>query len=302
MLPEDELFAVSKAYAMPASSSSSRWSWLHKLKLRRKKRNKKSKRASPVSTARASDATSRQPPAAVAGSLSPCCCYCPNRESYYLNSADRARQEDRQDMLLRCDDEVEEDGEALDVRVDVVHRRADGLDAPPATPELKLRPIVTSRRHTASKNEASDSSSTSAATTPSTRAARGFHVGPTATSRRLRRVGSGRHDSSNAAGPPVPAPASSSLSAGRPSRRRRMWLRESEAVVMESLEPELELVDSMIEMLCTNGVRRLEDLQDLLACYLSLNAAEHHRTIVTLFRRVVLVWIHLGSQRLLPGQ
>ncbi|EAZ26844.1 hypothetical protein OsJ_10759 [Oryza sativa Japonica Group] len=81
-----------------------------------------------------------------------------------------------------------------------------------------------------------------------------------------------------------------------------MWLRESEAVVLESTEPELELVDSMIEMLCTNGVRRLEDLQDLLACYLSLNAAEHHRTIVALFRRVVLVWIHLGSQRLLPGQ
>uniref|UniRef100_J3LNK2 Transcription repressor n=2 Tax=Oryza brachyantha TaxID=4533 RepID=J3LNK2_ORYBR len=81
-----------------------------------------------------------------------------------------------------------------------------------------------------------------------------------------------------------------------------MWLRESEVLVMESLEPERELVDSMIEMLCTNGVRRLEDLQDLLACYLSLNAAEHHRTIVALFRRVVLVWIHLGSQRLLPGQ
>ncbi|BAF11959.2 transcription repressor OFP1 [Oryza sativa Japonica Group] len=301
---------------MPASSSSSRWSWLHKLKLRRR-RKKKSKRASPASTARPSDASAvppaapRQPPAAAApaGGLSPCCCYCPNRESYYLNSADRARQEDRQDMLLPCDDEVEEE-EALDVGVDVVHRRADGLDAPPATPELKLRPIVTSRRHAAAgKNEASDSSSTSAATTPSTRA-RGFHVRPTAASRRLRRVGSsgGGHDSNNAGTPvsaPAPASSSSSVSAGRPSRRprrRRMWLRESEAVVLESTEPELELVDSMIEMLCTNGVRRLEDLQDLLACYLSLNAAEHHRTIVALFRRVVLVWIHLGSQRLLPGQ
>ncbi|BAS72383.1 Os01g0511400, partial [Oryza sativa Japonica Group] len=49
------------------------------------------------------------------------------------------------------------------------------------------------------------------------------------------------------------------------------------------------LVDSMIKMLCTNGVWWLEDLQDLLACYLSLNAAEHHRTIVALFRRVILV-------------
>uniref|UniRef100_A0A0D3F2N9 Transcription repressor n=1 Tax=Oryza barthii TaxID=65489 RepID=A0A0D3F2N9_9ORYZ len=108
------------------------------------------------------------------------------------------------------------------------------------------------------------------------------------------RVGSngGGHDSNNASTPmPAPVPASSSsVSMGRPSRRpwrRRMWLHESEVVVMELTEPEL--VDSMIEMLCTNGVRLLEDLQDLLACYLSLNAAEHHRTIIALFRRVVLV-------------
>ncbi|KAF0913646.1 hypothetical protein E2562_023750 [Oryza meyeriana var. granulata] len=294
---------------MPASTSS--WSWFHKL---RRKRKKKSKRPSAASPARASDAVavpaSRQPPA-VPGSPCP---YCPNRESYYLNSADRARQEDRQDRLLRCvvprNDEVEEeeDGAALDVRVDVVHRRADrldGRDAPPATPELKLRPIVTSRHRHVAKNETSDSSSTSAATTPSTRA-RVFHVGPTA-SRRLRRGGGGGHDSNaarkeNPASPPAsvsPAPASSR--AARP-RRRRMWLYESEVVVMESPEPERELVDSMIEMLCTNGVRHLEDLEELLACYLALNAAEHHRTIVALFRRVVLVWIHLGSQRLLPGQ
>uniref|UniRef100_I1NNI8 Uncharacterized protein n=1 Tax=Oryza glaberrima TaxID=4538 RepID=I1NNI8_ORYGL len=49
------------------------------------------------------------------------------------------------------------------------------------------------------------------------------------------------HDSNNA-GTLVPAPvptSSSSVSAGRPSRRPRlwwMWLRESEAVVMESME------------------------------------------------------------------
>uniref|UniRef100_A0A0E0MX51 OVATE domain-containing protein n=1 Tax=Oryza rufipogon TaxID=4529 RepID=A0A0E0MX51_ORYRU len=82
----------------------------------------------------------------------------------------------------------------------------------------------------------------------------------------------GGHDSNNA-GTLVPAPvpaSSSSVSAGRPSRRPRWWR-------------------IMIKMLCTNGVWWLEDLQDLLACYLSLNAAEHHRTIVALFRRVILV-------------
>jgi len=63
----------------------------------------------------------------------------PNRASNYFASADRARQ----DRELPCAADM-----ALDVRVDVVHRRAGdrrlgGLDAPPGTPELKLRRIVT---------------------------------------------------------------------------------------------------------------------------------------------------------------
>uniref|UniRef100_A0A0D9VTS4 Transcription repressor n=1 Tax=Leersia perrieri TaxID=77586 RepID=A0A0D9VTS4_9ORYZ len=282
---------------MPAyySTTTSRWSWFHKLRRKRKKKTKRPSTSSAASTpARASDAVSvtpsRQPPAA-ATTGSPCSLHFPNRASYYLTTADRERQDEdsRQDRLLRCSEE--DDGPAHDVRIDVVHRRADGLDAPPATPELKLRPIVTTRHVVvATKNETATSTDSSSATTPSTRAARGFHVGQIVTSRRLRR---GHHDG-NASGRMEINPS------GR--RRRRMWLRESEAVVIESEEPERELVDSMIEMLCTNGVRRLEDLQDLLACYLALNAAEHHRTIVALFRRVVLVWIHLGSQRLLPGQ
>nr|XP_015637981.1 transcription repressor OFP7 [Oryza sativa Japonica Group] len=81
----------------------------------------------------------------------------------------------------------------------------------------------------------------------------------------------GGHDSNNA-GTLVPAPVPASSSS---------W------VIVEDVL--IKLVDSMIKMLCTNGVWWLEDLQDLLACYLSLNAAEHHRTIVALFRRVILV-------------
>ncbi|KAL5218579.1 hypothetical protein ABZP36_019263 [Zizania latifolia] len=266
----------------------SSWSWFHKLRrLRRKKKSKQPSAASPAQ-------------AAVAAVPAAPCPYCPNRESYYVTSADRARQDRRLRCVVRSDEEEEEleDGAALDVRVDVVHRRADradGLDALSATTEIKLRPIVT-RRHVA-KNETSDGSSSSAATTPSTRA-RGVPVGPTG---RRRRRGGGGHDS-NARKENVLAAAAAvppaSVRGGR--RRRRMWLYESVLVVKQSVEPERELAESMVEMVATNGVRSKEDLQELLAYYLALNSAEHHRAIVATFRHI---WFLLASRQILhPGQ
>ncbi|KAG8063454.1 hypothetical protein GUJ93_ZPchr0003g18603 [Zizania palustris] len=261
----------------------SSWCWFHKLRrLRRKKKSKQPSVASPTQ-------------AAVAAVPAEPCSYCPNRESYYVTSAERARQDRRLQCVVRTDDDEEEG--AIDVRVDVVHRRAeraDGLDALSATTEIKLRPIVT-RRHVA-KNETSDGSCSSAAATPSTRA-RGFPVGPTG--RRLRRGG---HDSNarreNVASAAAAAAPPASVRGGRP--RRRMWLYESVLVVKQSVEPERELAESMVEMVATNGVRSKEDLQDLLACYLALNSAEHHRAIVATFRHI---WFLLASRQILhPGQ
>lgn len=76
----------------------------------------------------------------------------------------------------------------------------------------------------------------------------------------------------------------------------RLWLYESLVVVKTSSDPERELAESMSEMVVANGIRSSEDLEELLACYLALNAAEHHRAVVAAFRRV---WLLLDKHRLL---
>ncbi|CAL4922537.1 unnamed protein product [Urochloa decumbens] len=234
----------------------------------------------------------------------------PNRASYYFASADRARQ----DRELPC----AADDVALDVRVDVVHRRAGeerrrrsrlgGLDAPPGTPELKLRRIVTRHAGAADASESgcgggfsSASATTSAATTPSTRA-RGFHVKPPGGRRRRHRRR--RHDDDGGANKKGKAAMTeedmeeeaSSLHRLRATRRRRRWLYESLVVVKASSDPEREMAESMAEMVVANGIRESEDLEELLACYLALNAAEHHRAVVAAFRHV---WSLLARHSLL---
>ncbi|VAH42210.1 unnamed protein product [Triticum turgidum subsp. durum] len=72
--------------------------------------------------------------------------------------------------------------------------------------------------------------------------------------------------------------------------RRRRWLQESLVVVKESADPEEDFLASMAEMIAANDEVRASPrgLEELLACYLALNAAEHHRAIVAAFRRAWL--------------
>ena len=77
--------------------------------------------------------------------------------------------------------------------------------------------------------------------------------------------------------------------------RRRRWLYESLVVVKTSSDPEMDMAESMAEMVAANRIRSSEDLEELLACYLALNAAEHHRAVVAAFRRV---WLHIAGQRM----
>jgi uncharacterized protein (TIGR01568 family) len=275
--------------------------WFQKLRGRRSKGKQQGPCGRGLAAAAAEDAPAHgQCPS----SLPAPCAVSPNRASYYFASADRARQ----DRDLPC--AADAAAALLDVRVDVVHRRAGdrrlgGLDAPPGTPELQLRPIVTRPPvddASASGGISSASATTSAATTPSTRARR-FHVSsPMARRRRRRRCD---HDSvaikkgkaaaaeeEEEEGEVSPVP---SLRAPT-RRRRRRWLYESLVVVKTSSDPERELAESMSEMVVANGIRSSEDLEELLACYLALNAAEHHRAVVAAFRRV---WLLLDKHRLL---
>ncbi|KAG6488884.1 transcription repressor OFP2-like [Zingiber officinale] len=58
------------------------------------------------------------------------------------------------------------------------------------------------------------------------------------------------------------------------------------AVVKSSSDPQRDFRDSMMEMIVENNIRASKDLEELLACYLSLNANEYHDIIVEVFQQI----------------
>ncbi|RLM97957.1 transcription repressor OFP1-like [Panicum miliaceum] len=69
-------------------------------------------------------------------------------------------------------------------------------------------------------------------------------------------------------------------------------LAESFAVVKASADPRRDFRESMEEMIAEKGIRDAADLEDLLACYLALNTAEHHDLIVEVFEQI---WAGLAA-------
>ncbi|XP_062232613.1 transcription repressor OFP1-like [Phragmites australis] len=65
------------------------------------------------------------------------------------------------------------------------------------------------------------------------------------------------------------------------------------AVVRRTRDPQRAFRESMVEMIASSGsAPRPEELERLLACYLSLNADEHHDCIVKVFRQI---WLEYGN-------
>ncbi|KAK1264484.1 hypothetical protein QJS04_geneDACA017037 [Acorus gramineus] len=75
-------------------------------------------------------------------------------------------------------------------------------------------------------------------------------------------------------------------------RRRRS---EGLAVVKASTDPQRDFRESMVEMIVENNIRASKDLEELLACYLSLNSDEYHDVIVNVFQQI---WFDLTDVRL----
>ncbi|GJM89078.1 hypothetical protein PR202_ga05676 [Eleusine coracana subsp. coracana] len=80
------------------------------------------------------------------------------------------------------------------------------------------------------------------------------------------------------------------------SPRRAAPELERLAVVRRTRDPQRAFRESMVEMVAGSG-GRTEELERLLACYLSLNADEHHECIVKVFRQVWFEYISLLRQR-----
>ncbi|XP_039057410.1 transcription repressor OFP1-like isoform X2 [Hibiscus syriacus] len=85
--------------------------------------------------------------------------------------------------------------------------------------------------------------------------------------------------------------AQKSMSSSSRSRSRRS-LSDSFAVVKSSFNPQRDFRESMVEMIRENNIRTSKDLEDLLACYLSLNSDEYHGLIIKVFKQI---WFDLND-------
>ncbi|PKA50568.1 hypothetical protein AXF42_Ash013783 [Apostasia shenzhenica] len=88
-----------------------------------------------------------------------------------------------------------------------------------------------------------------------------------------------------------PRMAARKVQLGRKSvSKREKGLAESFAVVKSSSDPQKDFRDSMVEMIVENNIRKTKDLEELLACYLSLNSKEYHDVIIKEFEQI---WFNL---------
>ncbi|KAH0932452.1 hypothetical protein HID58_009569 [Brassica napus] len=61
---------------------------------------------------------------------------------------------------------------------------------------------------------------------------------------------------------------------------------EENLCVKRSADPKKDFRESMVEMIEENNIRASKDLEDLLACYLSLNPKEYHDLIIHVFEQI----------------
>ncbi|VFQ71147.1 unnamed protein product [Cuscuta campestris] len=67
---------------------------------------------------------------------------------------------------------------------------------------------------------------------------------------------------------------------------------ESFAVVKSSKDPKRDFRESMVEMIVENNIKGSKELENLLACYLSMNSNEYHDLIIEVFKQI---WFDIGN-------
>ncbi|XP_047956867.1 transcription repressor OFP1-like [Salvia hispanica] len=69
-------------------------------------------------------------------------------------------------------------------------------------------------------------------------------------------------------------------------RKKGIFFTESFAIVKASFDPENDFKESMMEMIVENNIRASNDLEELLACYLSLNPNQYHDMIIKAVQQI----------------
>ncbi|CAI0423874.1 unnamed protein product [Linum tenue] len=80
--------------------------------------------------------------------------------------------------------------------------------------------------------------------------------------------------------------SSTSTSSSSRSSSSKKSLSGCLAVVKSSFDPQTDFRESMVEMIVENKLSASKDLEDLLACYLSLNSDEYHEVIIKVFKQI----------------
>ncbi|KAF3454814.1 hypothetical protein FNV43_RR05262 [Rhamnella rubrinervis] len=76
---------------------------------------------------------------------------------------------------------------------------------------------------------------------------------------------------------------------------RNKCISESFAIVKNSVDPQRDFMDSMMEMIVENNIRASKDLEELLASYLLLNSNEYHDLIVKAFEQIWFDMADIGN-------
>lgn len=90
----------------------------------------------------------------------------------------------------------------------------------------------------------------------------------------------------------IQARKNTTISSNSSSGSRRS-VKESFAVMKSSKDPRRDFRESMVEMIVQNNIITSRDLEDLLACYLSLNSDEYHDLIINVFKQIWFEFIHV---------
>ncbi|KAK4749525.1 hypothetical protein SAY87_026974 [Trapa incisa] len=147
--------------------------------------------------------------------------------------------------------------------------------------EVKLPPVTTKPSNFADARRPEEAGRSLSVKAVKESPARGFAVNSPGTRMRLRLSSS----------TPRTGPRQRAQQGGG-QRRRSAGLSESYAVVKSSADPRREFRESMVEMIRENNIRASKDLEDLLACYLSLNSDEYHGVIISVFKQI---WFDLNG-------
>ncbi|KAK4797319.1 hypothetical protein SAY86_029645 [Trapa natans] len=98
------------------------------------------------------------------------------------------------------------------------------------------------------------------------------------------------------AGKRLPEPArrtrAGTAASGSSSSVSKRKLSGSLAVVKSSFDPQRDFRDSVVKMIVELNIKATKDLEELLACYLSLNSEEYHDLIIQVFKQI---WFDLSN-------